>query len=154
MRKIIESTLVSLDGVIGDPHLWATDYFDNEAERFALELLSTSDGMLMGRRTYEFFAAAFPHRTGDYGDRINRIRKFVFSSTWQKAAWNNSILVTGDVVADVANLKPPPGQDLVTYGHAHLGQTRLEHGLLDEIKIRIHPLFIGRGKLHFREGEK
>ena len=64
MRKIIESTLVSLDGVIEDPHLWATEYFDSEAENYALELLSTSEAMLMGRRTYEFFAAAFPHRTG------------------------------------------------------------------------------------------
>jgi dihydrofolate reductase len=62
MRKIIESTLVSLDGVIGDPHLWATPYFDSEAEKHALELLSTSDAMLMGRRTYEFFGAAFPHQ--------------------------------------------------------------------------------------------
>ena len=75
MRKITESTLVSLDGVIGDPLLWATDYFDNEAEKFALDSLSTSDAMLMGRRTYEFFAAAIPHRKGDYGDRINGIRK-------------------------------------------------------------------------------
>jgi dihydrofolate reductase len=69
MRKIIESTLVSLDGVIEDPHLWGKDYFDSEAERYALELLSTSDAMLMGRRTYEFFASAFPHRTGEYGER-------------------------------------------------------------------------------------
>ncbi|HEV2664000.1 MAG TPA: hypothetical protein VG324_03770, partial [Blastocatellia bacterium] len=60
--------------------LWATDYFDNEAEKFALDLLSTSDTMSMGRRTYEFFAAAFPNRKGDYGDRINSIRKYVFSS--------------------------------------------------------------------------
>src|SRR5215813_4346824 len=154
MRKIIESTLVSLDGVMADPHLWATPYFDSEAESHALELLSTSDGMLMGRRTYEFFAAAFPHRTGDYGDRINRIRKFVFSSTLQKADWNNSTLVKGDVAAEVAKLKQHPGQDLVIYGHGLLGQTLLEHGLLDEIKLWIHPLFIGRGKLLFREDEK
>jgi dihydrofolate reductase len=68
VRKIVESTLVSLDGVIQDPHLWAMEYFDSEAERHALELLSTADAMLMGRRTYEFFAAAFPHQTGEYGD--------------------------------------------------------------------------------------
>ncbi len=88
MRKIIESTLVSWDGVIEHPHLWAIDYFDDEAERHALELLLASDAMLMGRRTYEFFAAAFPHRTGDYGDRINSIQKYVFSSTLQKADWS------------------------------------------------------------------
>src|SRR5262249_7717544 len=81
MRKIIEFTLVSLDGVIENPHLWATKYFDSEAEKYALELLSAGDGMLMGRRTYEFFAAAFPHQAGEYGERVNTIRKYVFSST-------------------------------------------------------------------------
>jgi dihydrofolate reductase len=154
VRKIIESTLVSLDGVIGDPHLWAMDYFDNEAEKFALELLSASDAMLMGRRTYEFFAAAFPHRTGDYGDRINGIRKYVFSSTLPKADWSNSTLVKGDVAVEVARLKQQPGKDLVIYGHGLLGQTLLEQGLLDELKLWIHPLFAGRGKLLFREGER
>ena len=74
MRRIVESTLVSLDGVFGDPHTWAMEYFDQEAEKFALELLSDADAMLMGRRTYEFFAAAFPHQTGEYGSRINSIR--------------------------------------------------------------------------------
>ena len=154
MRKIIESTLVSLDGVIGDPHLWSMDYFDHEAEKFALELLSASDAMLMGRRTYEFFAAAFPHRTGDYGDRINGIRKYVFSSTLPKADWSNSTLVKGDVEAEVSKLKQQSGKDLVIYGHGVLGQTLLKHGLLDELKLWIHPLFIGRGKLLFREGER
>src|SRR5215470_15947139 len=112
MRKIIESTLISLDGVIGDPHVWARDYFDAEAEEYALELLSTSDAMLMGRRTYEFFAAAFPHRTGAYGDRINRIRKYVFSSTLQKADWSNSSIVKGDVAAEAAKFKEQAGKDL------------------------------------------
>lgn len=154
MRKIIESTLVSLDGVIGDPHLWATDYFDSEAERHALEMLLASDAMLMGRRTYEFFAAAFPHQTGDYGDRINTIRKYVFSSTLQKADWTNSTIVSGDVPAEAAKLKQQAGKDLVIYGHGLLSQTLLKHHLLDELKLWIHPLLVGRGKLLFREGEK
>ena len=154
MRKIIESTLVSLDGVIGDPHLWATDYFDSEAERHASELLSTSDAMLMGRRTYEFFAAAFPHRTGEYGERVNRISKYVFSSTLKKADWSNSSVLQGDVATEAAKLKAQVGKDLVIYGHGLLGQTLLKHHLLDELKLWIHPLFVGRGKLLFREGEK
>jgi dihydrofolate reductase len=154
MRRIIESTLVSLDGVIEDPHLWATDYFDDEAEKHALELLLASDAMLMGRRTYEFFAAAFPHRTGEYGDRINSIQKYVFSSTLQKAEWSNSSIVSGDVVAEAAKLKQQTGKDLVIYGHGLLGHTLLKHHLLDELKLWIHPLFVGRGKLLFREGEQ
>src|SRR5215471_17091140 len=99
MRKIIESTLVSLDGVVNDPHLWAAEYFDAEAERCALELLATSDAMLMGRRTYEFLATAFSRRKGDYGDRVNGLRKYVFSSTLQTAAWGNSTLVKRDAAA-------------------------------------------------------
>jgi dihydrofolate reductase len=112
MRKIIESTLVSLDGVIGDPHVWATDYFDSEAEKFALDLLSTSDAMLMGRGTYEFFAAAFPHQTGEYGRRVNEIRKYVFSNTLKKADWSNSSIVSGDVAARAAKLKEQDGGGL------------------------------------------
>src|SRR5215475_3949113 len=102
MRKIIESTLVSVDGVFGDPHIWATEYFDQEAESYALDLLSAADAMLMGRRTYEFFAAAFPHQTGEYGARINSIRKYVFSNTLQAADWANSTIVRGDVGAEAA----------------------------------------------------
>ena len=145
--------LLSLDGVVADPHMWATPYFDREAESHALELLSTADAMLMGRRTYEFFAAAFPHRTGEYGDRINRIHKHVFSSTLQKADWTHSSIVKGDVAAEAARLKQQAGKDLVIYGHGLLGETLLKHHLLDELKIWIHPLFVGRGKLLFREGE-
>jgi len=154
MRKIIESTLVSLDGVIGDPHLWATPYFDSEAEKHALELLSTSDAMLMGRRSYEFFAAAFSHQTGQYGQRVNKIPKYVFSSTLKKADWSNSSIVKGDVAAEVRKLKSQAGKDLVIYGHGLLGQTLLKNDLLDELKLWIHPCFVGRGKLLFREGEK
>jgi len=154
VRKIIESTLVSLDGVIENPNVWATEYFDSEAERHALELLLASDAMLMGRQTYEFFAAAFPHRTGDYGDTVNRIRKYVFSSTLKKADWSNSSIVNGDVVTEVGKLKSRSGKDLVIYGHGLLGQTLLKNDLLDELKFWIHPCFVGRGKLLFREGGK
>jgi dihydrofolate reductase len=153
MRRIIESTLLSLDGVLGDPHTWAMEFFDQEAEQLALELVADADAMLMGRRTYEFFAAAFPHQTGAYGARINTIRKYVFSNTLQEAAWSNSTIVRGDVTAEAAKLKQQEGRALVIYGHGLLGQTLLEHNLLDEVKIWIHPLFVGRGRLLFREGK-
>jgi len=152
MRKIVESTLVSLDGVFGDPHVWATEYFDQEAEEYALDLLSRSDAMLMGRRTYEFFAAAFPHQTGDYGRRINTIRKHVFSNTLTRADWSNSSIVKGDVASEAAKLKRDDGRDLVIYGHGQLAQTLLERDLVDEIKLWIHPLFVSRGQLLFSEG--
>ena len=154
MRKVIESTLVSIDGVIGDPPVWAGEYFDKEAERAALEQLLASDAMLMGRRTYEMFAAMSLTGTGDYADRMNSIRKYVFSSTLEQADWNNTTIISGDVPTAVAELKQQDGDPLVMYGHGPLGQTLLEHRLLDELRFMIHPVFVGRGTLLFREADK
>src|SRR5262245_11957088 len=154
MRKIIESTLVSLDGVIGDPHLWAMNYFDNEAQEDSLKMLLASDAMLMGRRTYEIFSGVWPDRTGDSEESMNSIRKYVFSSTLERADWNNSTIIRGDVATEVAKLKQQDGEGLVMYGHGPLGQTLLEHGLLDQLRFWIHPILVGRGKLLFLEGEK
>jgi hypothetical protein len=86
------------------------EYFDQEAEKFALELLSEADAMLMGRRAYEFFAADFPHQTGEYGPRINGISKYVFLNTLKKVDWSNSTIVRGDVVAGAAKLKEREGR--------------------------------------------
>ncbi|MCA2230246.1 dihydrofolate reductase family protein [Nonomuraea aurantiaca] len=154
MRKIVQSTLVSLDGVIGDPHVWANDYFDGEARAYALERLLASDGMLMGRRTYEIFASAWPAQTGEYADRVNSIPKYVFSSTLENADWNNSTIIRGDVAAEVDKLKQQDGRDLVMYGHGPLGQTLLEHHLLDELHFWVHPLFVGRGTRLSRDGQE
>jgi dihydrofolate reductase len=134
--------------------LWAKDYFDNEARDTALQQLLVSDAMLMGRRTYEIFSKLWPAQTGDYSDRINSMRKYVFSSTLERADWNNCTIVRGDVAAEVARLKQQEGQDLILYGHGPLGQALLEHHLLDELRLAIHPLLVGGGKLLFREGEK
>ena len=93
MRKIIESALVSFDGVIGDPQAWAVDYFDEQARADALERLLASGAMLMGRRRYEAFAQVWPAQTGGYADRINSMRKYVFSSTLDRADWSNSAVI-------------------------------------------------------------
>jgi dihydrofolate reductase len=154
MRKVIESTLVSIDGVIGDPAVWAGEYFGEEAERASLEQLLASDAMLMGRRTYEMFAAMSLTGTGDYADRMTSIRKYVFSSTLEKADWDNTTIISGDVPAAVAELKQQDGQPLIMYGHGLLGQTLLEHQLLDELRFMIHPVFVGRGTLLFRQAKK
>jgi len=100
MRRIIESSFVSLDGVIGDPRAWAMQYFDDDSQQAALQRLLASDAMLMGRGTYEYFADD-PPQTGEYADRINAIPKYVFSSTLESADWSNSTIVRGDVPAAV-----------------------------------------------------
>jgi dihydrofolate reductase len=152
MRKVVESTLVSLDGVIGDPQVWANEYFDEEAMSLAHRQLLVADAMLMGRRTYEIFAATWPAYTSAYADRMNNIPKYVFSSTLDTAEWSNSVIVGGDPEQTVAELKQQGDGDLVMYGHGPLGQALLEQHLLDELRLWIHPLVVGRGTLFFREG--
>ncbi len=121
MRKVIESTLVSLDGVIGDPMTWVNGYFGKQAQEVALAQLMVSDALLMGRHTYEMFATTSDAGTGAYSERMKSMRKYVFSSTLERADWK---------------------------------QTLLEHHLLDELRLWIHPLLVGSGKLLFRQSEK
>jgi len=154
VRKVIESTLVSADGVIGDPPAWAMEYRDAEVQQEALERLAGTEAMLMGRGTYELFSAVWPGQIGDFADRMNSIRKYVFSSTLEQADWNNSTVVRGDAVAEVAKLKQQDGRDLALYGHGRLAQTLLERGLVDELRLSIHPVMVGSGQVLFRDGQK
>ena len=102
MRKIINSAFISLDGVTEDPQSWAT--FDSDAGEEAAQVLQALDGMLMGRGTYEYFADVMPKATGPYADAINAVRKYVFSSTLERADWNNATIIREDVVAAVTEL--------------------------------------------------
>ena len=154
MRRVIESTLVSLDGVIGDPQVWANEYFDDEATALAHQQLVASDAMLMGRRTYEMFAATSPGYSSEYAKRMNNIPKYVFSSTLDAVEWANSVIVSGDPARAVAELKQQGDGDLVMYGHGPLARALLERRLLDELRLWIHPLLVGHGTLLFREGPK
>ena len=151
MRKLTESTFVSLDGVTEDPRAWAMGYFTEDAQEAALEQLQASDGMLMGRGTYEYFAAALPNGS-PYADAINAIRKYVFSSSLESADWNNSTIIRDDPVTAVNELKEQDGRPLIMYGHGRLSQTLLEHHLLDEIRFAVHPLLLaGRAAGHGNE---
>jgi dihydrofolate reductase len=154
VRKIIESTLVSADGVVGDPQGWAMQHRDAEVEQEALDRLAGTDAMLMGKGTYEVFSATFPGQAGDFAGRVNSIRKYVFSSTLKQADWTNSTIISADAVAKVTRLKQQEGQDLALYGHGLLAQTLLEHGLIDELRLSVHPVLVGTGRLLFREGQK
>jgi dihydrofolate reductase len=152
MRKLIVANLMSLDGVQTDPRSWASAYFDDEAADSSLEQLRAADAMLMGRGTYEYFAPAWPQATGPYADRVNAIRKYVFSSTLTTADWTNSTIVSGDPVKEVAELKASGSGDLVIYGYTRLAQTLHEHGLVDVLKISVHPVMLGTGVPIFRPG--
>jgi dihydrofolate reductase len=145
--RIINSTYVSLDGVVENPHLWpALDGPGEDAGPVRTDLLLSCDAVLMGRRTYEGFASVWPTRSGDpFSDRINSMRKYVVSSTLRAPAWNNTAVLSGDVAGAVRALKQEPGQDIVQYGIGPVTRLLLEHGLLDEMRLWLHPLFVGSG---------
>jgi len=152
MRRLIVSSFVSLDGVIGDPRAWASEYFDEQAVQKSLAVLQSCDAMLMGTNTYEYFAPAWSAATDPYGARITAMPKYVFSSSLTSAEWNNTIVVSADAVAAAAELKQQDGGDLIMYGYGRLAQAFLEHGLVDELNIGIHPVIVGHGTPLFRPG--
>jgi dihydrofolate reductase len=157
MRKIINSTFITLDSVIENPHLWPSLGAEGSQESFDIqaELLNNCDAVLMGRRTYESFASAWPTRSGDvYSDRINAMEKFVVSSTLLNPTWNNTTVIARDLVGEITRLKRQPGKDIVQYGIGQVSFTLLEHGLLDELRLWVHPLILGnKGPqvAHFRD---
>ena len=155
MRKIIEYTLVSADGVIGDTQNWGLANFQDDVYmRDGLGQLLACDAMLMGRNVYELLAKVYPGRTGHpWADRVNAMQKYVFSSTLDKTAWENSTIVRGDVVAEVTKLKQAGGRDLLIWGHGLLAETLLKQNLIDVIDISIYPVVAGRGKPFLREGQ-
>ena len=154
MRRLIVSSLVSLDGVHGDPQSWVGDYFDDQAAEESLAVLLDSDAMLMGRNTYDYFAPAFSAGSGPYLERINEMRKYVFSSTLTAADWNNTTIISGDPSAAVRELKRQGDRHLVIYGYGQLAQTLLEHGLVDQLNLVINPVMLGSGTALFRPGKR
>jgi dihydrofolate reductase len=154
MRKLIVSSLVSLDGIHGDPQSWVGDFFDAQAAEESLATLLDSDAMLMGRNTYDYFAPAWSSPSGPYLERINEMRKYVFSSTLTRADWNNTTIVPGDPVAAVRELKEQGDRHLMIYGYGRLAQTLLEHGLVDRLNFVVNPVMAGSGTPLFRPGKR
>jgi dihydrofolate reductase len=155
MRKIIEYTLVSVDGVFSDPaRLGFLGYQDDAYLRDGLGQLMACDAMLFGRTTYETFAKAWPGRDHPWASRLNSIRKYVFSSTLEQADWENSTIVRGDVVTEATKLKEQAGGDLLIYGHGRLAETLLAGRLTDVLDVSVHPLLVGSGQLLFRDGQR
>ncbi|NVI85920.1 dihydrofolate reductase family protein [Actinomadura sp. BRA 177] len=157
MRRIINSTFVSIDGVIKDPQDWPSlDATDDTAAQ--TDVLSGCDGVLLGRHTYDSFASVWQGRSGDpYTDKMNSVSKYVVSTTMDKADWENTTVIGGDVVAEVARLKDGPGGDILQYGFGRLSHTLMEHGLLDELRLWVHPFFVGKSGgdgLLFQEGTR
>jgi dihydrofolate reductase len=146
---------MSLDGLIETITEWHFDYVDDELNALTAAQLATSDALILGRRTYEGFAEAWPSATGEVADKFNSMRKYVVSSTLESADWTNTTVIRGDVAAEIARIKEEPGQDILMYGFGPVAETLLKHGLLDEIQVGINPLLTGAGGLDemlFRPG--
>ena len=162
MGKIIISENVSLDGVVQDPTGdegfrvggWFGQVGDRDREEWAkveLDEALDAEGLLLGRRTYEFFAARWPSRSGQWADRLNNLPKYVVSATLQDPDWNNSTVLTGDVVDAVSTLSRKVNGDIVVYASFQLVHTLIEHDLVDELRLMIYPFVLGVGKRLFGE---
>jgi dihydrofolate reductase len=146
MRKLVESTFVTLDGVISDPQVWGSPYWDDEHAGYARKLLFAADELLLGRSTYEGFAQAWPSRSGDeYTDRINAMPKHVASRTLSDATWNATV-IEGDVAEEVSALKERAGADILKFGTGELDRTLIANGLVDEFYLWIFPVLAGSGR--------
>jgi dihydrofolate reductase len=163
MRKVVVSEFVTLDGVVEDPggaegfeHGGWAFKFDRgpEGDKFKLEEVMAAGALLLGRVTYEGFASAWPGRTDDVGfaDKFNNMPKFVATTTLQRADWNNSTIIAGDVAEEVSRLKQGDGGDLLVNGSLRLAQTLAAHGLVDEYRLMVFPIVLGTGKRLFADG--
>ena len=138
MREIVNSTYISLDGVVEQPHTWPSidRPSDGRGDQIQTDLLASCDAVLMGRRTYDSFAPAWQPRSGDpLSDRMNAIAKYVVSTTLEDPDWNNTTVISGDVAAQIRELKMRPGQDIVQYGFGAVSTLLMEYGLLDVLRL-------------------
>ena len=160
MGRIVVTEFVSLDGVVEDPGGvegfarggWAFDVDrGEEGDRFKLDETMSSDALLLGRKTYEGFAAAWPTRDGEFADKFNTMPKYVVSSTLKDPEWQNTTVLDGDVKRDVAKVRDAHDGDIVVHGSASLAQTLIEDDLVDALHLMVFPVVLGTGLRLFGE---
>ena len=151
MRKIIAGLFISLDGVVEAPEKWTGPYFDDQVGQAVGGLMAANDAMLLGRVTYQGFAAAFGGQSGGMADQMNNTPKYVVSSTLTSADWQNSTLISDDIAGQIAALKRQPGQNIGMSGSSALVSWLLRHGLLDRLDLLVFPVVLGTGKRLFSE---
>lgn len=165
MRKLVTSTFVTLDGVMqapGGPEEddsggftsggWSVNYWDDTVSQAMTAIMAKHPDLLLGRKTYEIFAGYWPTSTEPGADALNNAKKYVVSTTLDTVDWNNSTLVKGDVVKEIARLKELDGPELQVHGSSNLIQTLLKYNLIDEMHLMIFPVSVGSGKRFFGEG--
>jgi dihydrofolate reductase len=161
MRRVVVTEFMTLDGVMEDPGGaedfehggWSFKFPDDEGMKYKLDEVMEFDALLLGRKTYEGFAAAWPGRTDEAGfaDKMNSMAKYVVSSTLTEAGWNNSTVISGDVAEEVAKLKEQDGGDILVGGSQTLVQALRKYDLVDEYRLMVFPIVLGSGKRLFTE---
>jgi dihydrofolate reductase len=153
MRKISAGLYVTLDGVVEAPEKWTGPYFNDELGLTVGSLMAAMDTLLLGRVTYEGFAAAFAGQSGGVADQMNNTPKVVVSTTLQQADWQNSTLITGNIAEEITKLKQQAGKNIGMSGSATLVRWLLREGLLDELNLLVFPIVLGSGKRLFADGD-
>src|SRR5918996_495237 len=162
MRKLIASEFVTLDGVMEAPghdfhrdgkNAWALRYATEDQQRYKIDELVACDAILLGRVTYQIFAAFWPTapRDGGFADRMNSIPKYVVSRTLKETTWNNSHIISTDPIGEIGRLKEQPGKDILLHGSADLFNSLVPTGLIDEYRLMVFPVVLGSGKRLFRD---
>jgi dihydrofolate reductase len=152
--RLVATEYLSLDGVFEEPGHWSGPFFNDEAAQFKWSELQAADALLLGRKTYEGFAAAWPSFTDEAGfaDKMNSMPKYVVSATLDRADWAGSRLVTGDIAQEVRTLKQEPGQDLLLAGSAQLFNALKQENLIDLYRLMLYPIILGKGERLFADG--
>jgi dihydrofolate reductase len=152
MKKIVSGLFISVDGVIESANDWIGPWFNPEVGQAVGSMIAAQDAMLLGRVTYDEFAAHWPHQTGDMADTMNGTAKYVVSGTLKSADWHNSTLIRRDrAAAEITELKQQPGKNIGMTGSATLVSWLLREGLLDELHLLVFPVVLGHGKRLFAE---
>jgi dihydrofolate reductase len=152
MRKVVVTEFISLDGVMEEP-AWTFPYWNGEIAKFKGEESSASDALLLGRVTYQGFAAAWPESKDEGADYFNSVRKYVVSKSLEESLeWNNSTLIKNDIAEEITTLKQQDGKDITVHGSATLVQTLMQNDLVDRYRLLVYPVIVGKGKRLFHEG--
>ena len=154
MRKVVAGLFISLDGVVESPDQWQFDHFDDDMMTNIGAHITAQDAVLLGRVTYEDWAAYWPTSTDEpYASFINNTPKYVISTTLGKVEWKNSTLLKGNLAEEIAQLKQQPGKNIGVSGSPTLVRSLLQNDLLDELALMIHPVVVNRGKRLFKDGD-
>jgi dihydrofolate reductase len=152
--RLVATEYLTLDGVFEDPGLWSHPFFDDQAAQFKFAELEAADAQLLGRKTYEGFASAWPtmEGTGDFGVKMNTMPKYVVSSTLKDPSWTNTTVLKGDAAQAVRELKERSGRDLLLAGSGQLFNALMRDDLIDVYRLMVHPVVRGHGPRLFEEG--